>query len=688
MRTIWMATSAIGVLCLAASPALAQDAEPTPQVDATAATSAEGVTAFEASFFAGAQLNSAMDMVERVPGFSFDEGDDVRGLGGTAANVLVDGRRPASKSEPMADTLRRIPAGQVLRLELIRGGAPGIDMQGRSVVVNVVRVPGAGGNTTFAVASGWYQDGRTTPAMRFEGARPLSGDRRFEWSALIYAFIDDGAGEGPRQRFDANDGLIRDAYSDETAGGRGGTFSTGWQQNLGGGRLALNGRLQLESYAYALEDAIFAPSAGSLIVNDDYSQTNGEVGLNWQRPLGDRWRLEVVGIQRLRGSDFVTEFDSGPDVGEFTEDSTSGESIGRVTLRHQRTPTWSLEAGGEVAFNFLESATTFTDNGVPVVLPFSDVRVEELRGEVFGTSTWRPNTHWGLELGMRAEVSTITQSGDTDLERSFFYPKPRALITWSPNEQNQVRLRIEREVGQLDFGDFVSSAAFNTGVVTAGNSELEPDKSWVTELAWERSFWDGGSLVVTLEHQEITDASDRVPIYTPTDVFDAPGNIGVGTSDSLGLNLTLPLGRLGIPGGRLRANWAWTESEVRDPTTGEVRRISGQQPYDREINFTQDIPSWNLQWGANAYLGRFERYYRFDTIDTIELEPWYNAFAEWRYRPNLSFRLELQNLAGRNLTRTREVYAGPRDSSPVAFREVRDLNFDPFLYVRIRRTWG
>jgi len=686
MRSRLIMTAGAGVFVFAAAPVLAQQAQTPSQTPAT--TTSDGVTVFDAAFFAGAQLNSAMDMIERVPGFSFRDGDNVRGLGGTAANALIDGRRPASKSEPMQDTLRRIPASQVLRLELIRGGAPDIDMQGLPVVVNVVRVPGAGGNTTFAVASGLYQDGRTTPAMRFEGARPLSGDRRFEWSALVYNFIDDGAGEGPRQRFDASGALIRDAYSDETAGGRGGTLSLGWQQDLAGGRLALNSRLQTEVYQSSLEDAIFTPTPGGLLVNDDYRQTNGEIGVNWQRPLGEQWRLEAIAIQRLRGSDFSTQFDNGADVGQFTEDSTSGESIGRATLRYTRTPTWSLEAGGEIAFNFLESATTFTDNGVPVVLPFSDVRVEELRGEMFGTSTWRPNARWGLELGLRAEVSTITQSGDTDLERSFFYPKPRALLTWAPDEGNQFRLRLEREIGQLDFGDFVSSAAFNTGVVTAGNSELEPDKAWVAELAWERGFWDEGSLVVTLTHREITDASDRVPVYTLTDVFDAPGNIGDGSSDSLGVNLTVPLARLGLTGARLRAELDWAVSEVEDPTTGEMRRLSGQQPFSGELNFTQDVPRLNLQWGGNAYLGRFQRYYRFNTVDTIELEPWFNLFAEWRYQPNLSFRLELQNLSGRNLIVTRDVYTGPRDTSPVAFREVRDLNFDSFVYFRIRRTWG
>lgn len=685
MRTHLMVTAAAAVLALAAGPAFAQDAA---AVQPGVTQTSEGVTSYDAAFFVDAQPNSAMDMVNRVPGFSFDGGDNVRGLGGAAGNVLIDGRRPASKSDPLEDVIRRIPASQVLRVELIRGGAPGIDMQGQPVVVNIVRVPGAGGNTTFAVASGWYQDGRTSPAMRFEGARPLSDDRRFEWSILVARFVDDGAGEGPRQRFDAAGALIRDGYSDETAGGVQGNFSAGWQQNLFGGRLALNSRLQLEEYQFSLEDAVFAPTPGGLLVNDDYNQGNGEIGLNWQRPFGEQYRLELIGIQRYRASDFVTDFTDGTNDGQFTEDATSGESIGRATLRYTRTPTWSMEAGGEVAFNFLESATTYTENGTPIDLPSSDVRVEELRGEVFANSTWRPNSRWGLELGFRAETSTITQTGDIDLERSFFYPKPRALLTWQPNEQNQFRLRIEREVGQLDFGEFVSSAGFSTGVLTAGNAELEPQKSWVTELAWERSFWDEGSLVVTLQHQEVQDVSDRVPIFTPTDVFDAPGNIGDGVGDSIGVDLTVPLSRLGVPGGRLRAQLEWEVSEVRDPTTGEIRRASGQQPFEGEINFTQDLPQYNVQWGANAFLGFEETYYRFDTVETIELEPWYNMFAEWKPQTNLSIRLELQNLSGRNFIRTRDVYTGPRDTSPLQFREVRDLNFDPFIYMRIRRTWG
>ena len=48
------------------------------------AAATEGVTRYPAAFFAERQPLSAYDMVVRVPGFTFDGGDSVRGFGGAA----------------------------------------------------------------------------------------------------------------------------------------------------------------------------------------------------------------------------------------------------------------------------------------------------------------------------------------------------------------------------------------------------------------------------------------------------------------------------------------------------------------------------------------------------------------------------------------------------------------------------
>ena len=51
---------------------------------------------------------------------------------------MIDGERPTSKSGGIEDALRRIPAAQVARVEVIRD-AQTSEAQGQSVVLNIIR---------------------------------------------------------------------------------------------------------------------------------------------------------------------------------------------------------------------------------------------------------------------------------------------------------------------------------------------------------------------------------------------------------------------------------------------------------------------------------------------------------------------------------------------------------------------
>ena len=70
-------------------------------------------------------------MVERLPGFTFDEGSSDRGFGANAGNVLIDGARPTAKSGGLSAALKRIPADQVEKIEIIRGGVGGGEAAGQ-----------------------------------------------------------------------------------------------------------------------------------------------------------------------------------------------------------------------------------------------------------------------------------------------------------------------------------------------------------------------------------------------------------------------------------------------------------------------------------------------------------------------------------------------------------------------------
>src|SRR3546814_983991 len=87
--------------------------------------------------------------------------------------------------------------------------------------------------------------------------------------------------------------------------------------------------------------------------------------------------------------------------------------------------------------------------------------------------------------GLRIERADITQSGDSPLQRGFTYAKPRLALRWDAGEADEWRLSLSREVGQLDFNDFVASASLDGGEVSAGNAELEPAKTWRATLRSE-----------------------------------------------------------------------------------------------------------------------------------------------------------------------------------------------------------
>ncbi len=670
-----------------------------------------GAIVYPVEFFASAQPNTAMDMIQRVPGFSFDGGSNVRGFAGAVGNVVIDGAPPTSKSDSLEDVLRRIPASAVERIELVRGGAGGVDMHGHSVIANVVRKTGAAKTLLIGLADEFHQNGKTAPALRVEGSI-RQGGRQVDGSMLLYQYVDNGAGSGPRVRRDGSGNVIQNAFQAQQGGGSGIQLKGGAQSPLGGGDLRLNADYTYEPYWFTIDDN--DPISGvHFLTHDDYSRSEGEAGAHWERKIpslfGGGLGVEGLALQRLKHEDLTSEFRVPGDIARFAELDDSGESIARTVLRWSRSPKLSIEGGGEAVFNFLEAKESFVENGAPVPLPADHVRVEEKRGEAFAQATWRVGPTLSLELGSKFETSTLTVSGDASSQHSFFYPKPRVLLTWSPGANDQVRFRFEREVGQLDFKTFAASTTFATGTVQAGNPDLHPDQTWTVEGAIEHRFWGKGAAVLSLRHKTITDVVDRITIIDPgcsstpgnplfqpgcpvggrpPGAFDAPGNIGDGWANELQTDLTLPLDRLGIKGGLLRGSATLRNSEVTDPTTHTTRRISNQHAQDRELHFSQDLARQKATWGINYFGGFREASFLFNEVRTVKGQPWLDVFYEYKPKPGLAILFQANNLLTRGFTREREVWTGLRDASPVSFQERRPLPYRPYLYVRVRKTFG
>ena len=679
-KTMLLATAAAFLMSGAAFAAQAPaPTGPTAQAPLDDAAQ-KGVLVFTPDFFAAQRPNTALDMVERVPGFSPDDGSGARGFEGAVGNILINNNRPASKNDAGTDVLERTPADKVDRIELIRGGAPGIDMQGYSVVVNVILKQGSSRQSVATWNAALFDGNHDVYGGSYQFTAK-TGER--SWSVLLSDGTSTSDSNGTGRDVIRDAGGVRDqAFANDGWGG-GDSARVNYSGPLAGGKLEATAQYGIHDW-HEWQDI----GAGPDLDHSDYVENtkSGELGLTYIRPLKPKWTLETRVIHQFEHFDEVatglqTVGGVAGDEQRFTAKGKSSESILRALVRHERTSALTLEAGGELAYNMLDTDQAYTEGGRAIALPSASVKVEELRGEAFAKGTWRVDPKLTLEGGLRLETSTIKQSGDASAKESFFYAKPRFQATWTPKANHQLRFRFERELGQLDFSDFAASAELDDNTVYGGNVDLAPEQRWISELTFERRFWGEGIVSVGYRHDKIIDVIDRLPLPGG---LSATGNIGNGTLDRLSLNIVVPLDKLHFPGGRFTFKNDWNETHVTDPTTGKDRPISDVRPTQANIGIQQDIARWKTQWGINWLPLLGQGTYGPDQINTWRGAGYVESFVEYKPTPTLSLRAQL-NLWD-DFTIHREVYSN-RVTRAVLYTEDRDINPVTFVSLKVRKTF-
>jgi outer membrane receptor protein involved in Fe transport len=348
----------------------------------------------------------------------------------------------------------------------------------------------------------------------------------------------------------------------------------------------------------------------------------------------------------------------------------------------------TVEAGAEGALNILNSRSSLWQDETPVPLPAANVRIEEQRGEAFITGNLRLTPTLSTELGMRYETSTLTQSGDSNLVKDISFAKPRVLTTWRMTPDSDLRLLVERTAGQLAFSNFVSSASVVNDTVKAGNKDLEPDRTTRLEVSWEQRFWDRGALTITARRDNVTAVVDHMPIFTENGMYDAIGNIGNGRRDLLQASLTLPMDCLNLDGVTIQASGNLRHTKVEDPSTGQNRPFSGEQPFDGRVSLTHDLPDLGLRWGTTYVLRDEERYFmasEFErTIEPGRLE----AFVEYKPEAHWTMKLFGRRLLQTPVIRERTTYDGLRGHGLPSYMENRALNTGMVVGVNIQRSFA
>ena len=630
------------------------------------------ILSYPASYFEGAQLATAYDMVNRLPGFIYDNGNsNTRGYSGSGGNVLIDGARPTAKTDDLQTVLQRIPAAKVDHIDVIRGGAPGIDMQGEQVVANVVRKGEDSADWIVTLNTDYYSNGKIKPYGNVEFTYKSPG-ASYDVTFTRYGTLnDDFVGQGT-QSF-APVGLPASVVTARRIGpdrmGWGINGSAAWP--LWGGLFGINATARA---TVQNKSQIYDPPKAANYLDSEKTRA-AEFGSHWDGTIGPL-EANLVALQRLtRQVSFLPSVDwNGTSL--FNGVRNTKETIARAALRYHASPELTFEAGSEGAYNSLDGHTSLSVNGVPQTVVGSDAHVHELRGELFTQASWHLTPAWSVEAGTHAEFSTIVARGVTP--RSFAFLKPRVLVSWSPFEGHQLRARVEKVVGQLDFSNFIATTSTLNGL-SAGNAALKPDHRWQYEGDYEWHFWDKGALLLSYLHEDISDLVDFIPLGNGQ---DGPGNIPKAVNDQYDVEFSLPLDKLGLDGGQFKGTMLWRASALADSVTGEIRSISGVNSRRVKFDYLQDIPALNSSLDIGFQLPFVRPTYRIAQVQKLRVSKY--MYLSWDYRPepSLDILFQANNFGPYHGEFETDFYAGPRNLA--ALSQINDLSFWTLAQFRIQ----
>jgi hypothetical protein len=668
-------------------PAYAQD----DQQPAPAAANGDAQV-FEPAYFAQFAPRNALDMVDRIPGFSISGGNDQgqRGLGQATQNVIVNGERLSSKSESVRDQLRRIPSTDVVRIEILDGNAtsiPGLTGQ----VANVVYTSN-GASGQFEWTTGFRP--HNTEAQLFGGEISVIGSSgSLDYTVSLSNENNRFGADGPVSITDRDGALIESQYSKLSGKFDNPKISTAFSYDFGGDVTA-NLNLSYGSDFFSRKEPETAiDSAGVTRTREALVEEDGpeyELGGDIQFPFGPG-SLKLILLERFERDNYSSSVidrlsdDSPPRGFRFEQTNGAGERIGRLEYD------WKLwgadwQLSGEAAFNRLDRRSRLFELApggefVQLAFPQGNGGVTEDRYDASLSISRSLSSTLSVQVIGAMEFSTIEQTGFAANSRSFKRPKGSFAATWKPRDDFDISVTLAKRVSQLSFGDFLASVSLNNDNQNGGNNELVPYQSYNVEIEANKTFGAWGSLKLEARKAWFQDFIDWFPLPGGG---EARGNIGDADRLHLQANATINLDPLGFRGARVDLEVVKRDMNVIDPFTGLTRPFSYDQEGSFEIDFRHDVPGTDWAWGAN--LDHFDQApyaRRFEIGREWEGKVFGSLFIEHKDVLGLTVRARANNLLGARDYFQRTVFDGPRPEGAVRFEEYRSRRIGPIFRLTV-----
>jgi hypothetical protein len=357
----------------------------------------------------------------------------------------------------------------------------------------------------------------------------------------------------------------------------------------------------------------------------------------------------------LSSTSAITKTDSA--VAKVTGQPVAGVGLTLgVSQSHSQTTQGNVAVGGSVQNN-----TVATDDK-----------------KAFASADWSPVSFLELKAGAASQTASLSTHGTANAGDEYHHTAPYASATaqlWDGAQAKVASTDAVSPINAYDFAALAEAAGANSGL------EIKPNREWRNQATLSQDFDNGGTLSATVTQARIESATELG--LTP-DGAAAPMSVSGGARRELDASFSMPLAGYGLAGTTISSQATLRQSQLRDPVTGQMRRMSGEVPRQANVKLTHKDDAHHLEWGVKGRLATEQRFYQPAQMTALRTDSGVGAFVT--YNPGqYTVSLNADGLIGGARSQVDTFYSGTRDGNITAINRTGDNS--PMVSVSVQQKF-
>lgn len=516
--------------------------------------------------------SSAIEILERSPGVTIDQNDNISLRGKSGVIIMIDGKRTPMSGQDLANYLRGLPTNAIDRIDIITNPSSKYEAAGSSGIIDIrMRKDqrlGANGTLTAGYGQGVYPKANAGTTFNYRNKKVnIFGNYNYNYRRGLNHLILD-RNFYTNGSFDGED--KKDNYT---------TFPS--NSNVA--------RLGMDFFPSKKTIVGFVINSNFFDFNSNNHNNSTVIDKNYQpsytfqtRSTGNNHLNNSFGNINLKHSfdSLGRELTIDVDYGVFQNNSVStnntsyynlsggsfkptyvldGNQDGTLKLQSNKADyvypfsrASKLESGVKSSYISSDNDQQFFDvsNGSPVndETKTNHFLYDEYNyaGYLNYSKEWKK---WNAQIGLRGEqtkIKTHQIKGDQKFDTSYFQLFPSAFINYKLKENQTLGLSVSRRIDRPNYSN-LNPFLFLIDVSTygSGNTALKPQLTWSYELNYtlkDLNFTLGYSHTKDVENVVIARFKDVFPNIQLADsnvTVEIPVNLN--TSDYFGLTISAPV---------------------------------------------------------------------------------------------------------------------------------------------------